>query len=525
MKKLITILVPVFILTFFYPANNGFSDILKDLQKFTESLGDVVTQISELSRRMSTLESDNQSRDKQIAEYNQSMINIEAHLKDLDANVERVANMASLKGVKDIVKSFEGTLDVFKKRFAELANRVEDQEVKTNVLEKMYKTANQPLDSLMQTIDSQKGLIDRLEGKLNSQETLISSLRDNLEKQTSLAASLGIEELNARISKLESGVLVRSTATHDEHATEAPVDSHGKHAAEQHVTTPVGHEEHAAEEHVTAPAGHDEHVMEQHVTAPTGHQEEPKDHISKSDLIDIGQGFSIKNIKFKPFGSSSQISGEIMNNSENDYGMLDFKLQAYDIENVPLGGLGFSIYGFKKGKVGSFKEIIAGIEPKKIAKYSIYPAKRDIVTDTGEKTIRIIEKQLPSEKAETTKVVANETAPENLEDLLFDEAKPEDEKLKGFEDAGSKFYSSEVSFRGFGSSSTVTGKIKNNSKKDFYNASFVMKIFGKEYGLITQFDFSVRNIKSGEVKNFEEIIAGVSPIDIDRYEISFKSSY
>ena len=195
MKKLITMCVCIFTLTFFYPVNTGFSDVLKDLQKFTESLGDVVTQISELGNRISTLESENKSKDKQIAEYNQSMGNIEAHLKDLDANVERVANMASLKGVKDIVKEFEGTLKVFKKRFAKLDNRVEDQEVKTAVLEKMYKTANQPLDTLMQTLDEQKSLIESLEEKVEQQDTLISSMQDNLEKQTSLTASFGIEDL------------------------------------------------------------------------------------------------------------------------------------------------------------------------------------------------------------------------------------------------------------------------------------------------------------------------------------------
>ena len=109
-----------------------------------------------------------------------------------------------------------------------------------------------------------------------------------------------------------------------------------------------------------------------------------------------------------------------MNKSERDYGMIDFKLQAYDIENVPLGGLGFSIYGFKKGKVGTFEEIIAGIETKRIAKYSIYPAQMPLVSDTGEKTIKIIEKELPTAKTETTNVAAKELAPENLEDLLFE---------------------------------------------------------------------------------------------------------
>ena len=68
-------------------------------------------------------------------------------MTDLNARVDKVVKMSSLKGVKDIVKSFEGTLDVFKNRFSELAKRLEDQEVKTAVLERIYKTAQKPIET------------------------------------------------------------------------------------------------------------------------------------------------------------------------------------------------------------------------------------------------------------------------------------------------------------------------------------------------------------------------------------------
>ena len=99
------------------------------------------------------------------------------------------------------------------------------------------------------------------------------------------------------------------------------------------------------------------------------------------------------------------------------------------------------------------------------------------------------------------------------------------EELEGFKSVGNGFYAGKVSFSRFGSSSTVTGEIINNSKDDFSRSSFVMKIYSKNYGMITSFDFSVRQIKSGETKSFEEIIAGVNPVDIGRYEITVKSSY
>jgi uncharacterized coiled-coil protein SlyX len=506
MKKLL--IMCTFTLTFFFSGAVGFSDILKDLDKFQQSLGDWVTQIDELNTRISNLESDKASREKQAAELNQSLANIENLLSNMDAKVERVENMSSLEGVKEIVKSFEGTLNVFKKRFSKLANRIEDQEVKTAVLEKMYKTANKPLATLMQAIDEQKSVINKLGNKLAKQEELILSMKESLQKQTSPDESLvsGIKELDSRLSKLESGVLVQA------------VTEHGKHEEEKHAVAPTGHQETQEEvKHAAAPAEHHEtHEEAKHAAAPTEHHET---HVEKTGLVDIGEGFFLKNIKFEPFGSSSQISGEIVNKSNRDHGMTDFKVQAYDKENIPLGTQGFSVYGFNKGISKPFEEIIVGVIPKEISKYSIYPTKMPLVSDTGESTIRIIEVEDAVAKAETIEAV-----PDNLEDMIFDEKSPP-KALEGFEGVGNGFYVGNVSIDGFGSSSTVTGNIKNNSENDFYNASFTMKVYSKSYGMITSLGFSVRSINSGETKAFEEIIAGVQTVDIDRYEITFKSSY
>jgi uncharacterized coiled-coil protein SlyX len=504
MKKLL--IMCTFTLTLFFSSTVGFSDILKDLDKFQQSLGDWVTQIEELNSRISNLESGKASSEKQAEELNQGLANIENLLSDMGAKVERVENMSSLEGVKEIVKSFEGTLNVFKKRFSKLANRIEDQEIKTSVLERMYKTANKPLETLMQAIDEQKSVINKLGDKLVKQEELILSMKESLQKQTSPDESLvsGIEELNSRLSKLESGVLVQA------------VTEHGKHEVEEHAAASAGHHEEA--KHAAAPTEHHEEAM--HAAAPTEHHEEPQAHVEKTGLIDIGEGFFVKNIKFKPFGSSSQISGEIMNKSDKDHGMIDFKALAYDKENIPLGDQGFSLYGFSKGMTKPFEEIIVGVISKEINKYSIYPARMPLVSDTGESVVRMIEIEKAIAKAETK----DEATPDNLEDLIFDETAPP-EALEGFEDIGNGFYAGNVSFNGFGSSSSVTGDIKNNSKNDFYNASFVVKVFSKAYGMITSLDFSVRSINSGDTKAFEEIISGVQPVDIDRYEITFKSSY
>ena len=517
MKKLL--IICTFALMLFFPCTIGFSDILKDLDKFEKSLGDWVSQIEELNGRIANLEGDKAIREKQNSELNQSLANIENLLSDMDAKVERVENMSSLEGVKEIVKSFEGTLNVFKKRFSKLANRMEDQEVKTAVLERMYKTANKPLDTLMQALDEQKSVITKLGNKLEKQEELILSMKESLQKQSSPDKSLvsGIEELYSRLSKLEKGVLVQTATEHGKHEEEKhDAASAGHHEEAKHATAPDGHHEEA--KHATAPDGH--HEETKHAAASTGHHEETQAHVEKTDLINIGDGFFVKNITFQPFGSSSQISGEIINKSDRDHGMTDFKVQAYDKENIPLGDQGFSVYGFNKGTTKPFEEIIVGVISKEISKYAIYSAKMPLVSDTGVSAIKIIEREEAVAKVETKKVAALDS----LEDLIFDE-KDHSEKLEGFEDIGNGFYAGDISFSGFGSSSSVTGNIKNNSKNDFYNASFVMKVFSKAYGMITSLDFSVRSINSGDTKAFEEIISGVQPVDIDRYEITFKSSY
>jgi len=115
MKKLF--ILCIFTLTFLFPCINGFSDILKDLKNFEQSLSDWVKQTNELSQRLSELEAERGAREKQVADYNQSVVDIGNLIADLDAKVDKVAKMSSLEGVRDIVKTFEGTLDVFKNRF------------------------------------------------------------------------------------------------------------------------------------------------------------------------------------------------------------------------------------------------------------------------------------------------------------------------------------------------------------------------------------------------------------------------
>ena len=488
MKKLF--ILCLFTLIFSFPSTNGFSDILKDLKNFEKSLSDWVKQTDELSQRLSEMEGERGAREKQIADFNQSMADIGNLITDLNAKVDKVANMASLKGVKDIVNSFEGTLDVFKKRFSEMAKRLEDQEVKTAVIERIYQTSQKPVETLINSIDEQKSVISKLAERLDKQEKLIMSMEE-------------VEELNVRLSKLESEF------------EEIPKEVSEKTEAGKDVeVSEVSPEKTEVEKKDAAP-----------VVQPKETKASPEKVTETDGSIDIGGGFLINNVKLKPFGSSSHISGDIMNKSDGEYGMIGFKVQAFDKDNVILGGHGFTIHGFRKDSTKTFEEVITGVDIKKIARYAIYPPMMQSVSDTGESTIRMIEMEPRVAKAEIKKVDTKEAAPKDLKELL-DKGKDEVLKeLEGFENVGGGFYAGKVSFNSFGSSSAVTGEIRNNSKNDFFNASFVMKIYIKNYGMLTSFDFSVRKIKSSETKVFEEIVTGVNPIDIERYEIALKSYY
>ena len=489
MKKFLFIVIFIFSLSGFNGYSNAAS-LIDDLKSFEESLGEWVAQTNELNKRLSELEGEREAREKQVADYNQSMTNIENLITDLNAKVDKVAKMSSLEGVKDIVKSFEGTLDVFKKRFSKLAKRLEDQEVKTAVLERIYKTSQKPVETMMQAVDEQKEVANKLAKRLNEQEKTLLTIKEDLKNQTTPTENLvkGLEELNARLSNLESGVIVQKTEEIVERKPEAEIK-------EKVVVLK------ASKEVAKAPI---------------------KETIEAKGFIDIGRGFFIKNIEFKPFGSSTYASGEMTNKSDRDHGIAEFKFQVYNKENVLLESHRFSIGSLRRNSTKVFEEVIVGIKPKNIAKYAVFLAEMSLVSATGEKgEIKIIERKPKVAMKETDKKQA-----EAEKDILTVMGAQETAKeLEGFENIGSGFFIRNVSFDSFGSSSTVTGEIKNNSKKDYHLATFVMKIYSNSYGMLTSFDFSVRRLKSGDIKTFEEIVTGIRPVDIARYEIVPKKFY
>ncbi len=125
MKKFLVIAIFVFSLFGF----NGSSDaasLIEDLKNFEQSLSEWVTNFNKLEERFSDFEKDLQTREKQIADFNKSVDSIKNLIADMNAKVDKVEKMRSGSGIRDTLKEFEGTLNVFKRRFSEMAKRLED---------------------------------------------------------------------------------------------------------------------------------------------------------------------------------------------------------------------------------------------------------------------------------------------------------------------------------------------------------------------------------------------------------------
>jgi predicted nucleic acid-binding Zn-ribbon protein len=285
------------------------------------------------------------------------MKGLEAKLNTVMSKIEVIEKTSSLEGVKNEIESFNKTLEVMKKLFSDLKKNVEDQEVKTAVLEKKYLEAQTPLEPVKKAIEEVKKLVT---GKLEAQDKRISSAEENIKSSvTSVETSMknlggriqDISGLESRIKNLErpgSSVVV-GTITAEVAAVPAVVQA------------PVGTE--------TAKVAEAEkrEVSEEKAVVPSPEAE---------GFQGIGEGFYVRNVNLSLFGSSSKISGEIKNLTDKDHSLAPFVVRVYNDANVLLFSQDFSVKTFKKGEVRTFGEIISGYKPLEISKYEIEPKRK-----------------------------------------------------------------------------------------------------------------------------------------------------
>ncbi|MCF6157822.1 MAG: hypothetical protein E3K32_04465 [wastewater metagenome] len=334
-------------------------DVLKNLESFQRSLAGWMQNFDALNTKFDALQKEVKESLTPVKDAAKEIKGLEGRYETILSRVVAMERSASVAEVSAAIASFGDTLNLLKKLLSELTKRVEDQEVKTAVLEKRYKEAEMPLEPIKKAIDdlsrSMTERFDSMTERFDEQARRLEAAEENV--KTHIQASEGqlkqIVSLQEQIQKLETaGPVTVGTETV---TAEAP---RGEVTGEEAETEKVAE---AAEvpEAVTVP------VKEEHVPTP-----------EEEGYTGIGEGFYIRDVQLLPFGSSSQIQGEIKNLSEYGRSIVLFTVKIYNTSDMLLFSQDFSVKGFEKDEVRTFNEIISGYTPLDIARYEIVPKER-----------------------------------------------------------------------------------------------------------------------------------------------------
>ena len=361
-------MLPVFLISVFLPfvilgvkdsnaeEKGGSQDVLKELDDFQRSLSNWMKNLDTMGSQFTTLQKNVSESLAPLKEFDKMMKGIDEKLNNNISKMESLEKTASIAEVKGMLDSFGKTFDVLKKLLSDITKRVEDQEVKAAVLEKRYQEAQRPLDPIKKAIEDLNKLVT---DKLGEQEKIITSLEDSLKTRVaSLDSTMktfegqtkAVSDLEMRMKKVEkAGGVSPGTAT-----AEVPVVQVQAAMGTETVKAAEGTETAAVAE-----------VAKEHISTP-----------EEEGFKEMEDGFYIRNVNLLPFGSSSQIKGEIKNFSDRDRSIAAFTIKVYNASDMLLFTQDFSIKTFKKGDVRVFSEIISGYTPLDVAKYEIMPKRR-----------------------------------------------------------------------------------------------------------------------------------------------------
>ena len=332
----------------------GSQDVLKELDDFQRSLSNWMKNLDMLNSQFTAFEKNVSENLAPLKGFDKTMKGIDEKLNTSMSKMESLERTTSIAEVKGMLDSFGKTFDVLKKLVSDLKKSVEDQEIKTAVLETRYQEAQKPLEPIKKAIEDLNKLVTN---KLGEQEKKIISLEDSIKTR---AASLdttmktfegqmkAVSDLETRMKKVEkTGGVSPGTAT---------------------AGVPPAAQAQAAMGTETA------RVAEGTETAAIAKERIPTP--EEEGFKEMEDGFYIRNVNIFPFGSSSQIKGDIKNFSDRDRSIAAFTIKVYNTSDILLFTQDFSIKTFKKGDIRAFSEIISGYTPLDIAKYEIMPKRR-----------------------------------------------------------------------------------------------------------------------------------------------------
>lgn len=355
MKGILSVLVSMVLFLVLSGATNaadqgGEQQVMKELEDFQKALSGWMKNLDGLGSQFSTF----QKSVGDIKEFEKTIRGNEEKLNSIVSRLEGIEKSASVADVRGMLDSFGKTLDIIKKLLSDLTKRVEDQEVKTAVLEKRYQEAQRPLEPIKKAIDDLNKLVT---DKMGEQEKRIATVEDGFKTRVaSLDSALKnfegqlktVSNVEMRVKKLEKGGIgIAGTAT-----------------AEVPPSVPVKMTE-GTETVRVAEGTETAEVVKEHVPTP-----------EEEGFLEIGDGFYLRNVNLFPFGSSSQIKGEIKNFSDRDRSIVAFVVRVYNTSDVLLFTQDFSIKTFKRGEIRPFSEIISGYTPVEIARYEVLAKRR-----------------------------------------------------------------------------------------------------------------------------------------------------
>ncbi|MGQ3684923.1 MAG: coiled-coil domain-containing protein [Candidatus Loosdrechtia sp.] len=322
-------------------------DVLRNLDNFNKSLAGWMGNIDRVNERFDALQKNISDIQKSISESIVPITGMMGEIRAAEARmmaaVERVAAIERTASVTEItatLATFNRNLELLKRLIAEMGKRVEDQEVKTTVLEKRYQEAQRPLEPIRRSIED---LASSITARLSEQERKMTSV-----EETIAARVQSVEDRLAPVAELERKV--------------KRLEAEGPAVAREMTERPSEARE---KPEVPAPMAIAAAVKE--VLPPTPEEE---------GYTPIGEGFYIRNAELRHFGSSSRIEGEIKNLSGAARSIAGFTIRIFNAADTLLFSQDFSIKGFKKDEMRTFNEIISGYSPIDITRYEITPRRR-----------------------------------------------------------------------------------------------------------------------------------------------------
>lgn len=96
-----------------------------------------------------------------------------------------------------------------------------------------------------------------------------------------------------------------------------------------------------------------------------------EDPTAQREFLDIGNQFSVRNVRIASHSQGVLVQGEIFNNRQGFFTFALFKVQLFDADCTYLGANNFAIDEFKFGATRPFRVIVPNVEPDEAAMYQI----------------------------------------------------------------------------------------------------------------------------------------------------------